>query len=111
MARGFSLGRKVARTGANRKAVDATLRTLRERLGDEHVALVQACRSLADAIDADPDNASLWREYRGALEDLDSLTRAEDDAFESLYERLRAPMGDTSDKPAHARAKTRAHRS
>lgn len=99
--------------GTNRAAVDDTLRSISEsgRLGDDHGALVQACRSLADAVDAAPDNASLWREYRGALAELAELTRAEDDAFAALYDRLRAPMGDTANEPAHSRAAARAHRS
>lgn len=86
------------RRGPNRRAVDGTLRALRaaDRLAPEHDALVQLVRSLADAVDAHPDNASLWREYRTAVTDLADLTREDGDAFTGLVARLSAPVGDTT---------------
>lgn len=56
----------------NRDAVTATLRVLQEagKLKPEHAALVTVCGKLASAVDANPDNASLWREFRGAVAEL-----------------------------------------
>lgn len=86
--------------GTNRTAVDGTLHALREsgRLSDEHAALVALAQSLADAVDEAPGNASLWREYRGAVADLSRLAAAgESDALKDLVDRVRAPMGDAKD--------------
>ena len=82
--------------GPNRTAVDATLDTLtsKGRLRSEDDALVQLVRSLAGAVDSDPQNASLWREYRGAVTDLLKLGRDDSDAFKDLVTRLRTPVGD-----------------
>jgi len=86
------------RPGPNRRAVDGTLRALcaADRLAPEHDALVQLVRSLADAVDQHPDNASLWREYRTAVSDLTDLTREDGDAFGELVRRLSAPVGDAT---------------
>jgi hypothetical protein len=37
---------------------------------DEDAATIQQARSLAAAVDADPGNAALWREFRQALDTL-----------------------------------------
>ena len=84
--------------GPNRKAINATVRDLRTggHLAPHHEALVQLALSLAGAVDAEPDNASLWREYRGAVTDLARLVRDEGDAFADLIGRLRTPVGDAA---------------
>jgi hypothetical protein len=64
------------------------------KLGGASEALVQVVRSLADSVDRDPQNASLWREYRGAVSDLLKLGADDGDAFTDLVTRLRSPVGD-----------------
>lgn len=83
--------------GSNREAVDTTLKVLEEggKLDGASQALVQLVRSLADSVDRDPQNASLWREYRGAVSDLLKLGANDGDAFTDLVTRLRSPVGDT----------------
>lgn len=88
---------------ANYAAVETTIAALRaaERLTDEHEAVVQAARSLADAVDADPGNASLWREFRAVVETLRSIG-AEDgggDEVSLIIAALRgsAPVVDAKD--------------
>lgn len=82
--------------GSNRIAVDTTLKSLEAsgKVGGVNEALVQLVRSLADAVDRDPQNASLWREYRGAVGDLLKLGSDDTDAFADLVTRLRTPVGD-----------------
>ena len=85
------------RRGVNRRAVDATLADLRAqgRLSEGHSAVVQLIRSLADAVDRAQGNASLWREYRAGLLDLERATRTDPDGYADLIGSLRAPVGDT----------------
>jgi hypothetical protein len=56
----------------NRGQLEQTLKELRrlERLGKIDAAAVQALRSMAAALDAEPANAALWRQYREALREL-----------------------------------------
>jgi hypothetical protein len=67
-------------------------------LGPEHDALVAYCAGLAAALDDHPDRASLWREYRPALE---MLARANeggvDDGQAALLELVRTPVGYEAD--------------
>lgn len=89
-----------AEWGPNRRALEATLRELRqsERIGPLDTALIQALRSQAAQIDrqlrGDGPTAHMWRTYRETLKD---LTRTEDagDSFEELLAEInsRAPMG------------------
>lgn len=59
-------------------------------------ALLESVRVLADALDHDAANAALWREFRGALDDLRGLNVANDDPeLEGLAAEMRAAMGDT----------------
>lgn len=85
-----------ATPGPNRRALDDTVADLRKagHVAAQHGALVQLALSLASAVDAEPDNASLWREYRGAVSDLLGLVRDEGDAFAALVDRLRTPLVD-----------------
>ena len=67
----------------NRAALETTLSEL-WRLGrfekvDE--ARIQTLKSLAAAVDVDPFNAQMWRQYREALAD---VLRVDDDADDSL---------------------------
>ena len=65
-------------------------------LKPEHEALVAFCEGLAEAIDLDPGRASLWREYRPAVERLLSLGEvAEDDGQAALLELVSTPVGNS----------------
>lgn len=90
--------------GPNRRAVDATLRGL-----DGPAALIQLARSLADAVDRDPNNATLWREYRLAIADL-TKHEGQGDGLADLIGRLSATVGDTEDGQADDGASPRTHR-
>jgi hypothetical protein len=56
----------------NRGQLEQTLKELRRlgRIEKIDAAAVQALRSMAYALDADPANAALWRQYREALREL-----------------------------------------
>jgi hypothetical protein len=65
-------------------------------LRDEHAALVAYCEGLAEVLDEFPDRASLWREYRPALELLVSVGEsAADDGEAAFLELVRSPVGDS----------------
>lgn len=68
----------------------AALRTALEslQLGPEHGALVAYCEGLAEVIDAHPERATLWREYRPALELLARLGEVEEDDGQTGFLRL-----------------------
>jgi hypothetical protein len=59
-------------------------------------AAVQALRSMAGGLDADPSNAALWRQYREALRELTS----DDDAGGSFEEAVAALSAEVRDSPA-----------
>ncbi len=78
-------------------ALRELLRTLAElrrmgRLEPVDAAVVQALRSMARALDEDPGNAALWRQYREALRE---LTADDDDGSAAdvgeLFAEVRAP--------------------
>lgn len=74
---------EVGADGPNVQAMRTTLREL-ERLGRFETidaARKQSLVSLAEAVDARPDSASLWREYR---ETLNEVLRADDDADDAV---------------------------
>lgn len=56
----------------NRQAVDQTIGAMESdgKLRPEHAALVTMVQGLASSVDDEPQNASLWREFRAALETL-----------------------------------------
>lgn len=89
--------------GPNRLAAEQTLAVV-----SGPAAVVQLVRSLADAVDAEPTNASLWREYRAAIADLTKREPVEQaDPGAELLRRL-AALGDTADTGAtHDRPKAR----
>ena len=77
----------------NRGQLEQTLKELRRlgRLEKIHAAAVQALRSMAWALDADPGNAALWRQYLGALGELtaDDDAGSLDGALDDLYAEVR----------------------
>jgi hypothetical protein len=78
----------------NRGQLEQTLKELRrlERIGKMDAAVVQALRSMAAALDADPGNAALWRQYREALREL----TADDDngSVDAALAELFSEVGD-----------------
>jgi hypothetical protein len=99
----------------NRKAVDATIKAMRKdgRLKAADAATVQMVESLADAVDIDPANASLWREFRASLDSLMRLgleEKNDGDEIALIIAALRGPaeVSDSSEsKPAKPRARSR----
>jgi hypothetical protein len=83
--------------GRNRAAVELMLGALRDsgKLESVDAARAMAAQALADAVDSDPGNASLWREYRASLEMLRMASDDGGDDFEKLISDLSASMGDT----------------
>lgn len=85
----------------NRAALEVTLDELVRLRRFERVdaARIQTLKSLAAAVDVDPFNAQMWRQYREALAD---VLRVDDDADDSLaaaleeFDRVSQPdVGDT----------------
>jgi hypothetical protein len=86
--------------GRNREAADATIAALRSagRLESIDSARVATFQTLADAVDADPVNASLWREYRAAESTLREVNDDGNDELTEILGRLSTPTGDAEDK-------------
>ena len=86
--------------GRNRNAADATITALRSagRLELIDSARISMLQTLADGVDADPMNASLWREYRAAETALREITDDGTDELAEILSRLSTPVGDAEDK-------------
>ena len=82
----------------NAAAVARTVDALRTagRLQDEHAATVQMVESLALAVDSDPGNASLWREFRAGLETLMKVGEVNDDDADEISVILAALRGTST---------------
>jgi len=83
-------------SGRNRQAAEATIQALQDadRLDLTDSARIVALRALADAVDADGSNASLWREYRAAEATLREVHDETADDFAELIKSLSAEVGD-----------------
>ena len=81
----------------NAAAVARTVEALRVagRLRDEDAATVQMVESLALAVDSDPGNASLWREFRAALDSMMKLGEVNDDDADEITRILAALRGSS----------------
>jgi hypothetical protein len=79
--------------GANMRAIEETLAALKlaGRLESVDAAKVQALRSMAEALDLNPFNSQMWREYREAIE---GLTRNDggSDQVDDLLDKLSASV-------------------
>jgi hypothetical protein len=94
--------------GRNRLAAEATITALRAagRLELIDSARIATLQTLADAVDADPVNASLWREYRAAESTLREVNDDGNDELAEILGRLSTPMVDPADaRPPKPRAK------
>jgi hypothetical protein len=80
----------------NQGAAEATIRALRQagRLEAVDDALVAGFRTIAAAVDADPGNASLWREYRAFEARLRETGDHVDDDLADVLRAMSAPVGD-----------------
>jgi hypothetical protein len=81
--------------GRNRRAAERTIKALRAAgaLAATDPARIEMLRSLADAVDACPDNAALWRQYREAEITLrEAVTN--DDSLTEFLAGLSGPLGD-----------------
>ena len=83
--------------GPNARAVEVTLSELKRmgRLEKVDEARVQALRSIAEAVDLNPFNSQMWREYREAIggltvDDRDSGSSV-DDLLDELSPSVRHP--------------------
>jgi hypothetical protein len=84
--------------GRNRQAVEDMVAALRAKgqMDAVDAARLVAAQALADAVDSEPTNASLWREYRAALETLRQAGDNGTDEFAALLAGLSAEVGDSS---------------
>jgi len=87
----------------NAAGLERTLKALKSRLPDEADALIAAARGLANAVDTEPANASLWREYRASIAALIEAGANDDpdDDTAAFFGSIRTPsvpakMGDPS---------------
>jgi hypothetical protein len=83
--------------GRNRSAVEEMLTAMRqsgllENIDAARVAMLQA---LADAVDMEPTNASLWREYRAAESSIRENTAHDQDDFQELLAALSSEVCDS----------------
>lgn len=82
------------KAGSNVAGLERTIRALKARLSDEDEALVALARGLAAAVDAAPESAPLWKEYRAAvttLMEVGSDGGIDDDTQAFLFA-LRSPV-------------------
>jgi hypothetical protein len=84
-----------AAAGPNAKAVEVTLGELRRmgRLEPVDEARVQGLRSIAAALDQNPFNSQMWREYREAIVGL-TANDGDSDSVDRLLDELSAPVRD-----------------
>lgn len=82
--------------GPNRVGIERAISALVTRgvFDESDAARLALVRSLADAVDSDPTNASLWREYRAAEASLRETDDTSTDEFTQLLAALSAEMGD-----------------
>lgn len=83
------------RSASNAAGLERTIKALiaAKRLGEEDEALVALARGLAAAVDAAPENAALWREYRAAVGTLVLVgTDQVDDDTQDFLLSIRTPV-------------------
>lgn len=82
--------------GPNARAVEVTLTEMQRmgRLEKVDEARVQALRSIAEAVDLNPFNSQMWREYREAIGALIVDDRNTGSSIDDLLDELSAPVRD-----------------
>lgn len=99
----------------NREAVEQTVGALQSdgKLRPEHAALVTMVLGLASSVDVEPQNASLWREFRAALETLRQIAsegEENEDEISAIIAALRGAAqvrNPEKPKPVNARPRSR----
>ena len=99
----------------NREAVDQTIGAMESdgKLKPEHAALVTMVQGLASSVDEEPQNASLWREFRAALETLRQIgleDEQDEDEISAIIAALRGAAqvrNPENSKPVNARPRSR----
>ena len=86
--------RKVVEVLTNYEALRRTIQSLRDtgQLAALDEARVQIALGLAAAVDAMPDNPSMWREYRAAEKALREEASAHGDPFDQLIASISAEI-------------------
>jgi len=79
---------------SNSDGLERTIKAMAARLGETDEALVALARGLAVAVDAAPENAALWREYRAAVTALSEVGSDGDidDDTQAFLLALRTPL-------------------
>lgn len=82
--------------GRNRTAVEEMLTAMRQAglLENIDAARVTMLQTLADSVDIEPTNASLWREYRAVEASIRENTAHDQDDFQELLAALSAEVRD-----------------
>lgn len=82
------------KAGSNANGLERTIKAMATRLGEADEALVALARGLAAAVDAAPENAALWREYRAAVTALSEvgIDSDVDDDTQAFLLALRSPV-------------------
>jgi hypothetical protein len=77
--------------GPQRTALESTIAALESdgRLAGIDRARVEICRGLATMLDAEPESAALWREYRAAEKSLREESSEYGDPFDALVASIR----------------------
>ena len=93
---------KAADILTNSEAVRRTIEALRKsgKLADIDEARVRIVIGLAAAVDAVPDNPSMWREFRAAEKALREEALAHGDPFDQLIASLTAEIRDEEKQEA-----------
>ena len=88
--------KKVVEVLTNYEALRRTIQALRDagQLAAIDEARIQICLGLAAAVDAMPDNPSMWREYRAAEKALREEASAHGDPFDQLIASISAEIRD-----------------
>lgn len=77
--------------GPCRAGLEKTLKATSKGRKAERDAWVAAARQQADALDADPSNAALWREYRGILAELLRSDDGDSDSTQAFLLKVTTP--------------------
>lgn len=82
------------KAGSNTGGLERTIKAMTARLEEHDEALLALARGLAAAVDAAPDNAALWREYRAAVTALREVGSEGDidDDTEAFLLSIRTPV-------------------
>ena len=97
----------MATQGPLQKAIRATLRQLEvSPVTDARARLAVILAATLDA-DAGTATASVSRELRATLSELEGRNDGDSDDFSRILAELSAPVGNTTNRPTHARFESR----